>query len=144
MSIFLLFKGDAVNHLYNFIINFDIKKLFLNLNEIDYYKKYLLDNFNIFKLRDMTYNEYFYTYIVNKFEMGISKHMIDNNIDIIPYISREQLISKYNFYGIPIFENPNLFLKILPVTKKKVVQQYNLYDNIKKKQKMTKIDNICI
>ena len=131
MSNFLLFKGNSIEYLYNFIINYDINKLLLNKNNSFYYKNYIINNFNILKSKNMSYSEYYHTYIVYTFEMCISHYIRKNNINIIPYLSCESLSNNYKFNGIPIFENSKLFLNLLPVTKKKVIEQQNLYDVIK-------------
>ena len=127
MSNFLLIKDEVVNHCINFFNNYNIKELFIELNDNNYYKNYLINNFpEVEAFKNYSNNECYYTYIVYNYEMKISKYINDLNLEVKSFVSREYLINNYKFYGIPIFENYEICLKLLPITKRKIAIKYNL------------------
>lgn len=136
MSNFLLFKGNAVKYCFDYFIDYNLMFLFKNLNDIDYYKNFILTKFpNIECFKKYSNDEYYYTYIVFIWEMAITQHIINNKLQVIAYLSREYLINNYNFYGVPIFENYDLFFKLLPITKVKVIINNNLQNVVLDLQK---------
>ncbi len=105
-SYFLYFKGVTVKNCLYFMNRFNFNQLIIDKHTKDYYNDYLKKFHNIY-----VENGYKF-YIIVKFEVGISQYIKSFGNNIESFI-------KYN--EKTIYNNPEYYLNILPVSKKDII-----------------------